>query len=125
MHYPFGFLDCMLVGCFCIKNNQLCWGMIAVLCFVFKPLFFFSGKKYFLYDPEIGNSTSPESLEEDWVGVKLPITAALSLKNEMYLIGKKKFQKILMLTYSQNRVYGNIHQAKKLDLLLVCESPKQ
>ncbi|XP_073465837.1 matrix metalloproteinase-18-like isoform X2 [Aquarana catesbeiana] len=87
-------------------------------------IFFIKGKKYFLYDPDIGNSTSPESLEEDWVGVKLPITAALSLKNEMYLIGKKKFQKILMLTFSQNRVYGNIHQAKNLDQLLVCESPK-
>ncbi|XP_077321170.1 matrix metalloproteinase-18-like isoform X3 [Lithobates pipiens] len=87
-------------------------------------IFFIKGKKYYLYYPEIGNSTSPESMEEDWVGVKLPITAALSLKNEMYLIGKKKFQKILMLTYSQNRVYGNIYQAKNLDQLLVCESPK-
>ncbi|KAM5129561.1 matrix metalloproteinase-18-like [Mantella aurantiaca] len=85
-------------------------------------MFFIKGKKYFLYDPVSGNSTSPESLEEDWIGVKLPITAALSLKNELYLIGKKKFQKILMLTYSQNRVYGNIHQAKSLEQLLICES---
>ncbi|XP_072283967.1 matrix metalloproteinase-18-like isoform X2 [Pyxicephalus adspersus] len=87
-------------------------------------IFFIKGKKYYLYDPVSGNSTSPESMEEDWVGVKLPITAALSFKNEMYLIGKKKFQKILMLTYSQNRVYGNIHQAKNLDQLLLCDSPK-
>lgn len=77
-----------------------------------------------MYDPVRGNSTSPELLEEHWVGVKLPITAALSLKNEMYLIGKRKFQKILMLTYSQNRVYGNIHQAQNLDRLLVCETAK-
>ncbi|XP_068107761.1 matrix metalloproteinase-18-like [Hyperolius riggenbachi] len=87
-------------------------------------IFFIKGKKYFLYDSANGNSTSPQSLENDWVGVKLPITAALSLKNEMYLIGKKKFQKILMLTYSQNQVYGNIHQAKNLDQLFVCEPTK-
>ncbi|XP_075048016.1 matrix metalloproteinase-18-like [Mixophyes fleayi] len=87
-------------------------------------IFFIKGKKFFLYDPVIGNSSSPQSLQDDWVGVKLPITAALSLKNEMYLIGKKKFQKILLLTYSQNRVYGNIHQAKNLDQLLACESTR-
>ncbi|XP_018423424.1 PREDICTED: matrix metalloproteinase-18-like [Nanorana parkeri] len=87
-------------------------------------IFFIKGKKYFLYDPVSGNSTKPESLEEDWFGVKLPITAALSLKNEMYLIGRKKFQKILMLTYSHNRVYGQIQQAKPLNQLLLCESTK-
>ncbi|XP_063802665.1 matrix metalloproteinase-18-like [Pseudophryne corroboree] len=87
-------------------------------------IFFIKGKKFFLYDPVAGNSSSPQSLQDDWVGVKLPITAALSLKNEMYLIGKKKFQKILLLTYSQNRVYGNIHQAKNLDQLIACEATK-
>ncbi|KAM9294445.1 stromelysin-2-like [Gastrophryne carolinensis] len=85
-------------------------------------IFFIKGKHYYVYDPVSGNSTSPQLLEEDWVGVKLPITAALSLKNELYLLGKKKFQKILMLTYSQNRVFANIHQAKNLDQLLVCEA---
>ncbi|XP_073405722.1 stromelysin-2-like [Dendrobates tinctorius] len=87
-------------------------------------IFFIKGKKFFLYDPVAGNSSSPQMLQDDWFGVKLPITAALSLKNEMYLIGKKKFQKILLLTYSQNRVYGNIHQAKNLDRLIVCEATK-
>ncbi|KAM4013584.1 stromelysin-2-like [Anomaloglossus baeobatrachus] len=87
-------------------------------------IFFIKGKKFFLYDPVAGNSSSPQILQDDWIGVKLPITAALSLKNEMYLIGKKKFQKILLLTYSQNRVYGNIHQAKNLDRLIVCETTK-
>ncbi|XP_071970227.1 matrix metalloproteinase-18-like [Engystomops pustulosus] len=87
-------------------------------------IFFIKGKKFYLYDPAAGNSSSPQMLQDDWVGVKLPITAALSLKNEMYLIGKKKFQKILLLTYSQNRVYGNIHQAKNLDQLIACETTK-
>ncbi|CAJ0937376.1 unnamed protein product [Ranitomeya imitator] len=87
-------------------------------------IFFIKGKKFFLYDPVAGNSSSPQMLQDDWFGVKLPITAALSLKNEMYLIGKKKFQKILLLTYSQNRVYGNIHQAKNLDQLIVCDTTK-
>ncbi|XP_073493544.1 matrix metalloproteinase-18-like [Phyllobates terribilis] len=87
-------------------------------------IFFIKGKKFFLYDPVAGNSSSPQMLQDDWIGVKLPITAALSLKNEMYLIGKKKFQKILLLTYSQNRVYGNIHQAKNLDRLMACETTK-
>ncbi|XP_053553842.1 matrix metalloproteinase-19 [Bombina bombina] len=85
-------------------------------------IFFIKGKKYILYDPATGNSTSPQSLQDDWVGVKLPITAALSLKNEMYLISKKKFQKILLLTYIQDRVYGNIHQAKDLKHLIQCEA---
>ncbi|KAM3920437.1 matrix metalloproteinase-18-like [Leptodactylus fuscus] len=87
-------------------------------------IFFIKGKKFYLYDPVAGNSSSPQMLQEDWVGVKLPITAALSLKNEMYLIGKKKFQKILLLTYSQNRVYGNIHQAKNLGQLIACDTTK-
>ncbi|XP_075699596.1 stromelysin-2-like [Rhinoderma darwinii] len=87
-------------------------------------IFFIKGKKFYVYDPVAGNSSSPQMLQDDWVGVKLPITAALSLKNEMFLIGKKKFQKILLLTYSQNRVYGNIHQAKNLDQLIACETTK-
>ncbi|CAH2327795.1 Matrix metallo ase-14 [Pelobates cultripes] len=87
-------------------------------------LFFIKGKKFFLYDPVTGNSSSPQSLQENWVGIKLPITAALSLKNEMFLIGKKTFQKILLLTYTQDRVFGNIHQQKKIDQLLACESTK-
>ncbi|XP_044127214.1 matrix metalloproteinase-18-like [Bufo gargarizans] len=87
-------------------------------------IFFIKGKKFYVYDPVAGNSSSPQMLQDDWLGVKLPITAALSLKNEMYLISKKKFQKILLLTYSQNRVYGNIHQAKNLEQLIVCETTK-
>ncbi|XP_063296236.1 matrix metalloproteinase-18-like [Pelobates fuscus] len=87
-------------------------------------LFFIKGKKFFLYDPVAGNSSSPQSLQENWVGIKLPITAALSLKNEMFLVGKKTFQKILLLTYTQDRVFGNIHQQKKIDTLLACESTK-
>ncbi|KAM4690411.1 matrix metalloproteinase-18-like [Rhinophrynus dorsalis] len=87
-------------------------------------IFFIKGKKFFVYNPTTGNSTSPQSLQDDWVGVKLPITAALSLKNEMFLIGKNKFQKILLLTYTQDRVFGNIHQAKNLNELLQCEPNK-
>ncbi|XP_056403078.1 matrix metalloproteinase-18-like [Hyla sarda] len=87
-------------------------------------IFFIKGKRFYLYDPVAGNSSSPQMLQEDWIGVKLPITAALSWKNEMFLIGKKKFQKILLLSYSHNRVYGNIHQAKDLNQLIACETTK-
>ncbi|KAM4662078.1 stromelysin-2-like [Discoglossus pictus] len=86
--------------------------------------FFIKGKKFFLYDPVTGNSSSPQILQDDWVGVKLPIEAALSFKNEMHLVGKKKFQKILMLSYIQDRVFGNIHQAKDLKHLIQCEATK-
>ncbi|KAE8587734.1 hypothetical protein XENTR_v10022081 [Xenopus tropicalis] len=84
-------------------------------------IFFIKGKNFTVYNPATGNSTSPQSLQDDWVGVKLPITAALSLKNEMFLISKKKFQKVLMLTYTQDHVYGNIHQPKNLNQLLQCD----
>ncbi|OCT68802.1 matrix metalloproteinase-18-like [Xenopus laevis] len=84
-------------------------------------IFFIKGKNFIVYNPGTGNSTSAQSLQDDWVGVKLPISAALSLKNEMFLISKKKFQKVLMLTYTQDHVYGNIHQPKNLNQLLQCE----
>uniref|UniRef100_A0A8C5WLA6 Peptidase metallopeptidase domain-containing protein n=1 Tax=Leptobrachium leishanense TaxID=445787 RepID=A0A8C5WLA6_9ANUR len=87
-------------------------------------IFFIKGKNFILYDPVSGNSTSPQSLQDNWVGVKLPITAALSLKNEMFLIGKKTFQRILLLTYVQDRVFGTIQQPKKIEQLLACESTK-
>ncbi|XP_053330840.1 matrix metalloproteinase-18-like [Spea bombifrons] len=87
-------------------------------------IFFIKGKNVILYNPITGNSTSPQSLQDTWLGVKLPITAALSLKNEMFLIGKKTFQKILLLTYVQDHVFGNIHQAKSLGQLIACESTK-
>ncbi|KAG8449698.1 hypothetical protein GDO86_016371 [Hymenochirus boettgeri] len=85
-------------------------------------IFFIKGKTFIVYNPATGNSTTPQALEDDWVGVKLPINAALSLKNEMFLISKKKFQKVLMLTYTQDHVYGNIHQARNLNQLLQCDS---
>ncbi|MEE6521136.1 hypothetical protein FKM82_019196 [Ascaphus truei] len=87
-------------------------------------IFFIKGNNFVLYDPATGTNTSTQSLQEDWAGVKLPITAALSFKNEMYLISKKRFQKILLLTYMQERVYGNIHQPKNLNQLLQCEPSK-
>ncbi|KAM8921382.1 matrix metalloproteinase-18-like [Pelodytes ibericus] len=87
-------------------------------------IFFIKGKNFILYDPVSGNSTAPQSLEENWLGVKPSFTAALSLKNEMFLIGKKTFQKILLLTYVQDRVFGNIHQAKKLGQMIACEATK-
>ncbi|XP_078515686.1 matrix metalloproteinase-18-like [Lissotriton helveticus] len=84
-------------------------------------LFFIKGDQYVLYDAAIGNSTEPQSLLEQWVGAQTPISAALSYKNEIYLISAKKFQKVLLLTYLQDTVYANIQQPKNLQQLINCD----
>ncbi|XP_069494838.1 matrix metalloproteinase-18-like [Ambystoma mexicanum] len=87
-------------------------------------IFFIKGDQYILYDPAIGNSTQPQSLSEHWVGVQVPITAALSYKNEIYLIGPKKFQKVLMLNFIQDTVFAQIQQPKNLQQLITCAPAK-
>ncbi|KAJ1103725.1 hypothetical protein NDU88_001146 [Pleurodeles waltl] len=86
-------------------------------------IFFIKGDQYVLYDAAIGNSTQPQSLMEHWVGAQIPISAALSYKNEIYLISAKKFQKVLLLTYIQDTVFANFHQPKNLQQLINC-NPK-
>ncbi|XP_029454674.1 matrix metalloproteinase-19-like isoform X2 [Rhinatrema bivittatum] len=85
-------------------------------------IFFIKGDHYVLYDAATGNSTHSQSLQEQWAGVKVPLSAALSIRNEIFLVSQQHFQKVLLLSYIEENVFATVQQPKKLHQLLQCES---